>query len=83
MEVNYVGKRDVHVRLVILICVCVCVIFCASIRAVWYSMYSHPLSGQHVNFVILVSTCVRVCDIRCKYACGLGQCVLSYNGSFT
>ena len=27
---------------------------------VWYSMYSHPLSGQHVNFVFLVSTCACV-----------------------
>ena len=75
MEVNYVGKSDVHVRLVILICVCVCVIFCASMRVVCYSVYCHPQSDQYVT---LISTRVRVCEIRCEYACDhLRQCILS------
>ena len=57
------------------LCVCVCVRFCANMRVVCYSVYFHPQTDQYVT---LVSTCVRVCEIRCKYACGLGQCILSF-----
>ena len=65
MEVNYVGKSDVHVRLVILICVCVCVLFCASMRVVCCSVYCHPQTDLRVKVLkcwsVRVCVCVRLC----------------------
>ena len=61
MEVNYVGKSDVHVRLVILICVCVCVRLGESIRVIiWDNAFCRVKNDEHVTIVTMCA-CVCAC----------------------